>query len=191
MESPATAMEDKVRETSDVLDVATRCVVAGLARTGLHATPTAFWSDGSGLWLALPGDSPTVGALRSTPGCAVAVLPEDVEGAVARGAVIQGSARVHGLHDPVGLAVHGVTVSAAMAALAARNVASFLDYVQDASRLPGRYLPRNVVAIRVAVERLRPVDPPAVAVGIAPALPAVVPADVRRRLSGRRDIVLA
>ena len=180
-------------EIPDVLDAGTRCVLAcevaqqvGGQRLGVAAS--AFWSDGTGVWLALPADGPVVAGLRRHGGCRLAVLPPEPDGA---GAVVDGVARVHGLHDPVGLAIHAPTLTAAMAALAARNAATVAAAVQDVTRDPSRYLPRNVVAVRVTVEQVVPVAWPAPAGAVTPALPAVVPAEIRRGVAGRHDIVLA
>ena len=135
--------------------------------------------------------------------CAVYIAPDDaVSDAVptSRGLSIDGSARVYTLDDPVGLAVHWPVVSAAMAALAVKNAASLTGYAMDLPRTPLRWLPTNRVAIRVRMHHIRPVVPPSVVdrmastqpgPGIAPALPGVVPSDIRRALAGQRRAVVA
>lgn len=171
----------------DALDTATHCVLGFVERSQPQMVPLAFWFDGSQLWLSLQSDSREVAALRREASCSVYVPA--VDGAAAT--VIRGSARVFGFHDPLGLAVHGPVISTAMAALAAHNAGAIAGYVQDASRVPARLLPRNRVAVRISVVERRdsePVVPPA---GIAPALPAVVPTNVRRAVAGQRQVVLA
>lgn len=148
----------------------------------------AFWSDGAALWMSTPAVSVKARALRRRPQCSIYVPPPN--GADV-GVLLAGRVRVYGLHDPLGLAVHGAVVSTAMAALAARNAGTILGYVQDARLVPSRFRPRNRIAVRFAIDELRPVQLPAAAAAVAPALPAVIPANVRRVVTGQRQIVLA
>lgn len=178
------------RRGDEALVEGSRCVLAAFGERGPVVSPMAFWFDGAALWMSTPADSVKVRALRRRPDCAVYVPPaEDQDGAP--GAVATGTARIFSLADPRGLAFHGAVVSAAMAALAARNAGSVLGYVRNATRIPARFLPQQRVALRVTLSRLRGARPPEVGRGIAPALPTAVPADVRRLLAGRRRVVVA
>lgn len=169
------------------LEAAQWCTLLLATARGPRVAPVACWSDGAGLWLATPADSVTVAALRRKPDCLVVVGQDSDEAAV-----LQATARVYGLHDPLGLLLHSPIVSAAMGALAATHADTVVDYVAEAARVPARHLPRSPVAIRLALREPLPADEPAEARdGIAPALPSVVPADVRRALAGVRRIVLA
>lgn len=170
---------------AEPLDAATRCMLGFRGDRGPLAAPMAFWFDGSSLWMTPAIDSVDVAALRD--GACVAYVPP--VGGARRGAIVVGHARVHGLHDLLGLATHAAPLFAAMTVLAVRNAATvlgYVGYVQDAGRAAARSLPRNPVALRVTVERLRAVAAPDLGRGVAPALPTVVPADVRRALAGRR-----
>ncbi|MBA3372662.1 MAG: hypothetical protein H0T98_03960 [Euzebyaceae bacterium] len=169
------------------LEAAQWCtLLLGTAR-GPRVAPMACWADGAGLWLATPADSATVAALRREPEC-LTLVGQGADRAV----VLRATARVYGLHDPLGLLLHSPIVSAAMAALGVNHADSVLDYVAEAARVPARRLPRNPVAIRLALREPPPPDDPAEEEGgIGPALPSVVPADVRRALTGVRHVVLA
>lgn len=174
-------------DVDEVFDRSSRCVLGFAGRRGPLIAPMAFWFDGASLWMSTPAASVKARALRRRPQCGVYV-PSPGDGA---GVVARGTARVFGLHDPVGLIVHGGVISAAMAALAARNTGTILGYVQDARHVPARFRPRNRVVVRVALDDLRPVPPPPPAIGIAPALPLVVSPAVRRALAGQRLVSLA
>lgn len=151
-------------------------------------SPMAFWADGSSLWMATPADSVKVSALRRHPECAVHV---PAPGGVGDDVVLTGRARIYGLHDPLGLALHGPVVSAAMTALASRNAGTILGYVQDVRHVPQRFRPHNRVAIRLRIDDLTIVPPLTLGPGVAPALPTVVVPHVRRALSGRRLVTVA
>lgn len=160
------------------LTEATRCLVAvHTAQDGPQLVSLPCWSDGEALWLAPPGSHPVVDALRHAPDCAVWI------GGGGGGVAATGLARVFGAGDPIGLLAHGPVIALALAALA-------LHHPGEAMRA---WLPPHLsIAVRLALRELRTVDPsPSPGRGIAPALPAVVPADVRRRLSGLRDVVVA
>lgn len=206
--------------SDDVLRAARRCMLAFAGERGPLVTPMAFWSDGASLWMATSASSVKaqlaqkagypggVDTLAHETACAVYIPPvaEDIPVAedapvstvratgahgFARGLVIHGSARIYTVDDPVGLALHWPVISTAMAALAVKNAASLTGYALDFPRTPLRWLPTNRVAIRVRMERVRPVAPPVPGPGIAPALPGVVPSDIRRVLAGQRQVALA
>lgn len=200
--------------SNEVLRDGRRCMLAFAGERGRPLlTPMAYWSDGASLWMATSASS--VKARRLGPSgespCAVYIppLPADTpagqndtpvgaegSGGVdtptgSRGLVIDGSARVFTLDDPVGLVTHWPVISTALAALAVKNASSLTGYALDLPRTQLRWLPTNRVAIRVRMKRLRAVDEPTPGVGIAPALPGVVPSDIRRALSGQRKVVVA
>ena len=172
----------------DVLYSSSRCVLAFSGKRGPLLSPMAFWFDGSSLWMSTPAVSVKASALRRRPQASVYV---PAAGDVGEGTLLAGRARIYGLHDPLGLAVHGAVVSGAMAALAARNAGTILGYVQDARLVPARFRPRNRVAVRFAIDEARPVRPPEIGPSVAPALPTVIPGDVRRAITGERRVVLA
>lgn len=177
---------------ADALADGDRCVLAAAGSRTPVLTPTVFWSDGASVWMTAPGGSAGVTALRERPDCALWIpLPESQGGRGGRGAVVHGRARIFGPEDPVGLAFHGVTISAAMAALAVKQAGAVIGYARDAARAVPRLALRLQVVLRVAVERSRMEARPASAPGVAPALPVVVPADVRRALAGERRVVVA
>ena len=175
-------------DVAEVFDRSTRCVLGFSGRRGPLIAPMAYWFDGASLWMSTPASSVKARALRRRPQCGVYIPSPGGGGA---GVVAHGSARVFGLHDPVGLAVHGGLISAAMAALAARNTGTILGYVQDARHVPAPFRPRNRVVVRVALRDIRPVAAPVPAAGVAPALPPVVSPAVRRALAGHRVVSLA
>ena len=175
-------------ELPEVFDRSVRCVLGFAGRRGPLVSPMAFWADGASVWMSTPAASVKAAALRARPDCAV-YIPPPVGGG--QGLIARGHARVYGLHDPLGLAVHAPVVSAAMAALAARNAGTILGYVQDASVVPARFRPHNRVAVRIALSDLSSVRAVAPAAGIAPTLPTLVSPGVRRAVSGHREIVLA
>jgi hypothetical protein len=160
---------------------ATRCLVAFRAVVGApRFVSLPCWSDGEALWLALAGSDPVVGALRRAPTCEVWI------GDPSAGLAATGLARIFDAADPLGLLTHGPVIVLAMAAVAVRHPRAVAR-----AWLPLRQLALPV-AVRLALSELRAVEdvaPPHP--GIAPALPDVIPADVRRRLSGLRDVVVA
>jgi hypothetical protein len=177
-----------VPDLPDVLDRAGRCVLAFSGRRGPVLSPMAFWSDGASVWMATPAQSVKAAALRERPHCALHVPAPDGLG---DDAVLTGHARVFGLHDPVGLALHGPMVSAAMAALASRNTGTILGYVQDVRNVPQRFRPHNRVAVRVRIQSSRTVGQSPPGPGVSPALPTVVAPEIRRALAGRRRVTVA
>lgn len=170
--------------TDEVLRDASRCVLAVSGEDGPLLAPMAFWSDGAALWMATAPATALVGPLPRRQRCEVYV-PPPADGDV--GVIVAGEARVHGFDDPVGLLLHSLPLSAAMGALALRN----LPALGASARKPSRWLPRNRVALRVGIDARRVVPLPEAGHGVAPALPDVVPADVRRAVSGCRQVVLA
>lgn len=170
----------------DVLARASRCQL-GAGGERPDVTPMVFWSDGAALWMTAPAATVRAAGLHDDPRCVAYVPPVDEAG---HGVVVHGAARVYGTQDPLGVVLHTPTISTAMAALAARNAGALLGYMQDAALLPRRWLPRNRVVLRLVVESATAVEPPAVPTGVAPALPTVVPADVRRALAGVRRLAL-
>lgn len=175
-------------ELPDVLDRASRCVLTFSGRRGPVVSPMAFWADGASLWMATPAQSVKVAALRERPDCAVHV---PAPGGLGDDAVLAGHARIFGLHDPVGLALHGPMISAAMAALASRNTGTILGYVQDVRHVPQRFRPHNRVVVRIRIQSSRTLAPLQPEPGVAPALPPVVAPEVRRALTGRRIVTVA
>ena len=174
-------------DAEEILDRATRCVLAFSGKRGPVVAPMAYWADGSALWMSTPAASVKAAAMRRRPNCSVYVAPVD---GIGPGVVLAGRVRIYGLHDPLGLAVHGAVVSAAMTALATRNAGTILGYVQDARHVPQRFRPRNRVAVRFSIDEMRTVDAPEPGPGVAPPLPTVVSPAVRRALSGRRHVVV-
>ena len=172
---------------TDILDVAGHCVLAFVERGEPILVPLAFWSDGSALWLSLQSDSREVAALRRNASSAVYVARD--EDTVAT--IVRGQPRVFGLHDPVGLALHGAVISTAMGALLAHHAGEVAGFVQDATRVPARLLPRNRVAVRIPIDTRSDVPRPDAGPGVAPALATVIPASVRRAVAGRRQVALA
>jgi hypothetical protein len=177
-----------VPELPDVLDRAGRCVLAFTGRRGPVLSPMAFWADGASLWMATPAQSVKAAALREHPACAVHVPAPDGSG---DDAVLAGHARIFGLHDPVGLALHGPMISAAMTALASRNSGTILGYVQDVRNVPQRFRPQHRVVVRIRITSARSVRAPQPGPGVSPALPTVVGPDIRRALAGRRHVTVA
>lgn len=175
-------------EGRDVLERGSRCLLGLHGARGPVLSPMAYWFDGTAVWMSTPARSVKVSALARDAHCALYVAPPGGEGP---GAVAGGRARVFSARDPRGLVLHGPTISAAVAVLALRNATSIAGYLADAPRIPSRFLPRNRVVVRVVLDDVEAVFPPALTPGIAPALPTVVPPDVRRALAGRRRVALA
>lgn len=184
--------EGTLTDTDDLLRDASRCVLA-LSGSGVEwgapvLSPMAFWYDGSAVWMTTAATPATrAGPRRGVP-CAVYVPPV---GGSRHGVVIGGEARVHSLDDPVGLVLHSAPISAAMTALVAKNLPAMPGYARDLARAPEQWQPRNRVILRVGAASLRSAPLPVAGRGVAPALPDVVPADVRRAVAGRRYVVLA
>lgn len=174
--------------TSQVLAAGRRCMLAVSGRQGPVLSPMAYWSDGRALWLSAPGDSVKSEVLRRDDHAAVFVAGADPD---TPGAVAIGRARVFSLGDPFGLALHAPALAGAVAALALRNADAIAGYLADAARVPARFLPTGRVVLRLVPDRVDPAPVPVLGTGIAPALPPVVPAEVRRTLAGLRRVVVA
>lgn len=157
------------------LENATRCLLAYRDPDGPRLVSTPCWSDGDALWIAARADGGLIAGLRQAPMCGVGI---DLE------LIASGTARVFGPHDLFGLIVHGLTISAAMAALS-------IHHPREVAR--GWLLGSGPkwAAARVGIDRAWAVEPMAPPPGIAPGLPEVVPADIRRRLSGLRHVLVA
>lgn len=168
------------------LDAAPRLVLATV-RLGPPALVTLpFWWDTEHLWTTAAVDDVDVAGMAA--GAAAFVPAPDGSG---DGVAFTGDVRVYGLADPVPLVAHGLVVSAAMAALALKNPAAWRALARQVLREPGRALPPQRVVLRLAVEAPRVLSAPALGPGIAPALPPVVPAAVRRLAGGQRRVLLA
>lgn len=131
------------------------------------------WWDGAGVWLAAQD---AADALREQPACTVVLSAGD-----GPELVVRGTARVHGLHDPLGLALHGPAIAGAMSALALRQPAALRQV------LPG--LPRDVL-VRVTARDAGTLRFPDRSDGVAPALPPEAPSDVRRAVAGVRRVLV-
>jgi hypothetical protein len=174
--------------TDTLLANAQHCVLAYRTDDGPAMMPAACWSDGGGLWLTVPWRSAIFGALRRDPHCAVWIGPPTVSD---RGVAIDGNARIYDLSDPVGLALHAATISAAMAALALTHGSELAGYVRDLPRLSRRWPPRSRALIRIRIDRARTRLAPQQVTGVGPVLPTEVPSGVRRALTGVRHVTLA
>lgn len=171
-----------------LLDDAKRMVLAWPGKDGPRLAPMAFWWDGRHVWLSTSSSAYKVKAFDADPDC-VAWVPPQRDGQA--GMHLRGRARVFHPTDLVAMATHGPVVATAQTALAVKNYASVAGYVADAGKVPVRWLPASRVMIRIAVDDRWSVVPPVPGPGIAPALPTAVPPEVRRLLSGRRDVTLA
>lgn len=173
--------------SADLLDRADRCFLGTTGPDGPSVLPVASWSDGQALWMSASTASlPT--AVWDPDAEWVAYVPP-VE-AHEPGVIVHGRTRVYSLDEPLRLALHAPAISAAMAALATHHAGAVLGSLGEAARAPHRWLRRNRAVVRMVVHARREVDPPDVGRGVAPALPPVVPAPVRRGLAGLRRVVL-
>lgn len=171
-----------------LLAQATRCLVAYRVSDGPAMTPMACWSDGGGLWMTTSRRAAKVRALRRDPRCAVWIEPDDP---AEPGVAVDGTARVYDLSDPIGLALHAPTISAALAAMAVTHRAALAGYARDLPQLPARWMPQGRVLIRVRVDRARSRLGPQRRTGVGPLLPSELPAGVRRAVTGARLVTLA
>jgi hypothetical protein len=138
-----------------LLETSGRCLVAFTGAPWPLTVPLAQWYDGRELWLA--AGAATARSLAEHPACAVGVPGDDVV------AVGTGQARVFGLGDPAGLALHAGPVAGAATVLAARNVAAMLGSMRDAVLAPARLLDAAVVRVSlddVAVLAWSPMSTP-------------------------------
>jgi hypothetical protein len=169
-----------------MLDQQTRCLLAFAGEAGdPRVAPMAYWSDGEALWMTTAADSSKVRRLSEEPACRICVLTES------HALVAAGQARIFGLDDPLGLALHAGPVSGALLGLAIRNPATVVAYVESLAAVPERWWPHRRVVLRIRIDEPELVPLPAVPAGMAPALPEAVPADVRRALAGEHRVVVA
>ena len=174
-------------DPATTLDVADRGMLAVAGRRGPLLSPMAAWWDGAGLWMTTAADATKVGVLRREPRCAFAVPAHaDEPGALARG-----RARVLGPDEPLRLALHAPAISGAVTALTLRNLPAVADYAWQAARVPSRWRAHRRVVVRVAVDDVTPLLPAPHVPGVPPPLPTEIPRGVRRRLSGRREVLVA
>jgi hypothetical protein len=171
-----------------LLAQATRCLIAYRVSDGPAMTPMACWSDGGGLWMTTSRRAAKVTALRRDARCALWIEPADP---AEPGVAVDGTARVYDLSDPIGLALHAPTISAALAAMAVTHRAALAGYVRDLPQLPTRWMPQGRVLIRVRVDRARSRLAPQRRSGVGPLLPSELPAGVRRAVTGTRLVTLA
>jgi hypothetical protein len=159
------------RERDAVLTAARWCVLAWEEVGAPAAAPSLCWSDGAGLWLAVPAGAADAAAGKPW----AAWIPPLEDGGP--GVAVAGSGRLFGAGDPVGLLLHGAPLSTAAVLLATRNRAMALQ------------LPRTRLG-RLTIHRLRGELPPPPGPGMGPALPAAVPAGLRRLLAGTRSVLV-
>lgn len=181
--------------TDTLLANVDRCMLAYRVSDGPAITPVACWSDGGGLWLTTSRQASKVAALRRDPRCVLWIAPPSGSGEVGHGTgagvVVDGTARVFDRSDPVGLALHAPTISAALAGLALTHRSAVAGYVRDLPRLPSAWLPQSRVLIRVRIDRARSRMAPRQVTGVGPVLPTELPSAVRRALTGIRHVTLA
>jgi hypothetical protein len=177
--------EDRVAAVEGVLGRGSRCLLAFPGRRGPLLAPMAYWYDGDALWMTTAADTAKARVLARDGACAVYV------GDAGGGVKATGHARVLSARDPLGLLLRAPVITGAIAGLALHDPATLLGYARDAVRVPQRWAPHNRVVLRVELSAIvgtpRAVAPP----GVAPALPAAVPADVRRALAGVRRVAVA
>lgn len=146
----------------------------------------AHWFDGDALWMAARAESAEVTALRDHPECVVVLAP--AEGAP--GMAADGHARVFTAASPVRFALHGPAIATALSALAVRNVGTLVTLASQAAAAPARWAPQHHVVLRIALADVRSADVPPTPAAVGPPLPTALPADVRRRLSGTRIVMV-
>lgn len=173
-------------DIDEALDAATWCLLGFRAPAGPGFAPLPFWSDGRALWATLADDSPPAQALAADPEAVAYVRPAGAGDAV----VVHARARVFSLSDPVGLSVHGPVIAGAMAALALRHSGTLATSAARVRRQSLRAALRRRVAVRLAEAGAVRVALPPLPAGVAPALPAAVPSDVRRNVAGQRRVVV-
>lgn len=173
-------------DAAAILDESPRCLLAVRGRREPIISPTAHWFDGSGVWLTTAADAGKVAALRRDPECAVTVPATDDEPGVAAA----GRARVFMPAEPVRFALHAPAISAAMSALAARHPGALWHETTTPSRLAAHWPPHQRVVVRVILDALDTVHPLPREPGVSPPLPTALPTDVRRRLGGRRAVMV-
>lgn len=173
--------------TDTLLADADHCQVAYRTADGPAMAAVLCWSDGGGLWLIPSRHAAMVPALRRDPRCAVWIDPP--QGAHT-GVAIDGSARIYDMSDPLTLALHAPTISAALAAMALTHRSTLAGFVRDLPRQRGGALPQGRVAIRVRIDRARARQVPERVTGVGPVLPTAVPSGVRRAVTEVRRVTL-
>ena len=173
------------------------------AGDGPAITPVACWSDGTALWLTVSRHGAEIAALRGDPRCALWIAPprhrpgdaggrDDAAGdAGVAGVVVDGTARVFDVSDPVRLALHAPVIAAALAALALTHRAELAGHVRDLPRASGAWMAQHRALVRVRIDRARSRMVPGQVTGVGPVLPTELPAAVRRALTGIRQVTLA
>lgn len=185
-----------------LLTTGSRCVLAVRVSEGPLAFPAPFWFDGTHLWTVANASRLRVRPGRHEPECAVYVAPseEAASGATSThqdapygqtGLLAYGRGRVFGLAEPLGALLHAPAISAALTALAARQLDRVAGYAQEATRMPPAWFREERAVLRVTVEGSETLAHPRPEGGLTPRLPPAVPAQVRRRLAGRRQVVVA
>lgn len=172
----------------DLLDAA-RCLLVLRGGEGPLVAPMACWWDGAGLWMTTERQSPKARALERDDACVVYLPGAGGGGRPALVATVR--ARTFSISDPLALLLRSPLITGAMSALAVRNMGGLVGSAREVVLAPARLAPHNRVVVRVAVERTQRLAFAPAPPGIAPALPTVVPADVRRALSGVRHVALA
>lgn len=173
-------------EPAAVLGRSVRCLLAARGRQGPIVSPMAHWFDGRAVWMTTAADAAKVAALGRDPVCLVAVVPEEQQA----GMVASGRARVLSPDQPARFALHAPAITGALSALAARNARSVADYALHASQVPWRWAAHRRVVVRVVLDDPWPLAPPSGPTRVTPALPTALPADVRRRLGGKRVVAV-
>jgi Pyridoxamine 5'-phosphate oxidase len=174
--------------TDTLLAHATHCLLAHRSPDGPVMTPLACWSDGGGLWLMTSRRAVHVESLRRDPRCAVWIEP--LPGADS-GVAIDGSVRIYDLADPLRLALHTPTISAALAAFALTHRSTLAGFVRDLPQASRARTPERLVLMRVRIDRARSSVVPQHVTGVGPVLPTQIPSAVRRTLTGVRHVALA
>lgn len=189
-------------DADDLLATGSRCVLAVRGAEGPVAFPVPFWFDGTHLWTVVKASRLRRGPSRHGLQCAVYVPPSDATASDATsgdqdalygrtGLLASGRARVFGLSEPLGALLHAPTISAALTALAARQLDRVAGYAQEATRRPPAWFREERAVLRLTVEESEALAHPRPEGGLTPRLPPAVPAEVRRRLTTRRQVVVA
>lgn len=145
--------------------------------------PARIWWDGRELWIDTAADTALHQALRAAQRAVVLAAPAAGAGEPLTVGIVGGVVRPFGLHDPLGLAVHAGTVTAARAVLQVgagrRRVAMLRSWLSGAA------------VSRLRVDQARRAMLPEPAAPTTPALPTTIPAEIRRELVGIRHVLVA
>lgn len=200
-----TRQADTPGEAADadgLLASGSRCVLAVRTAEGPLASPVPFWFDGTHLWTVANAARLRMRPGHQEPECAVYVPPSDTVASDAisgnqdashgqTGLRAYGRGRVFGLAEPLGTLLHAPAISAALGALAARQLDRLAGYAQEATRMPPAWFREQRAVLRLTIEETETLAHPRPEGGLTPRLPPAVPAEVRRRLAGRRQVVVA